>query len=320
MGFMSSFRQRIIVAFRSSTALLVLVCLQCSISISSLAIENRSLVNSIDPNLAFAHVQKLVSFGPRPPGSPGIAQAQSYITDCLKKLNLAVEHQDFLASTPNGRVPMKNIVAKRDGGKAGLIILASHYDTLLMHNALFVGANDGGSSAGLLIELARVVSQQKRAIPIWFVFFDGEEAQRAWTETDSLYGSRQFVEKLEKEGEARKVKAMILLDMIGDRDLVLEKDLSSTPWLLDLVFKSAQELGYAKHLATSPKEMMDDHTPFVRAGIPAVDLIDYSFGFANVSGGLYWHTSNDTLDKISPNSLKVVGEIVLRTLDKLAAR
>jgi glutaminyl-peptide cyclotransferase len=313
---MSSFRQRLSVALRRPTVLLILVCFQCSISMSSLAIQNRSLVNSIDPNLAFAHVQKLVSFGPRPPGSPGIAQAQSYITDCLKKLNLAVEHHDFLASTPNGSVPMKNIVARRDGGKGDLIILASHYDTLLMPNALFVGANDGGSSTGLLIELARVVSQQKRAIPIWFVFFDGEEAQRAWTETDSLYGSRQFVEKLEKEGEARKVKAMILLDMIGDRDLVLEKDLSSTPWLLDLVFKSAQELGYTKHLATSPKGMMDDHIPFVRAGIPAVDLIDYNFGFAN----LYWHSSNDTLDKISPNSLKVVGEIVLRTLDKLAAR
>lgn len=113
---------------------------------------------------------------------------------------------------------------------------------------------------------------------------------------------------------------MILLDMIGDRDLVLERDLSSTPWLLNLVFKSAQELGYSKHLATSSKAMMDDHTPFVRAGIPSVDLIDYTYGFANVSGGLYWHTSNDTLDKISPTSLKIVGEIVLRTLDKLAGK
>jgi glutaminyl-peptide cyclotransferase len=299
------------VRLRRPIAILILFCLQSSIS--SFASQNP---NSVDPNLAFIHVQKLVSFGARPPGSPGIALAQSYITSYLKKLNLVVEHDDFLASTPNGSVPMKNIVARRDGEQGDVIVLASHYDTLLMPNALFVGANDGGSSTGLLMELARIVSQQKRASAIWFVFFDGEEAQKTWTETDSLYGSRHFVEKLEVEGEAKKIRAMILLDMIGDKDLVLERDLSSTPWLLDVAFKSAQELGYAKHLATSPKAMMDDHTPFVRAGIPAVDLIDYSFGFAN----LHWHSPNDTLDKISPESLKIVGEIVLKTLDKLAPK
>jgi glutaminyl-peptide cyclotransferase len=306
-------KSRSVVRSRRPTAILILFCLQSSIS--SFASQTPNTV-SVDPNLAFTHVQKLVSFGPRPPGSPGIALAQSYITSYLKKLNLIVEHHDFLANTPNGSVPMKNIVARRDGGQGDVIILASHYDTLLMPNLVFVGANDGGSSAGLLMELARIVSQQKRASAIWFVFFDGEEAQKTWTETDSLYGSRHFVEKLEVEGEAKKIRAMILLDMIGDKDLVLEKDLSSTPWLLDFVFKSAQELGYAKHLATSPKGMMDDHTPFVRAGIPAVDLIDWNFGFAN----LYWHSSNDTLDKISPESLKIVGEIVLKTLDKLAPK
>jgi Zn-dependent M28 family amino/carboxypeptidase len=298
---------------RTCVAALTLFCLcQATPLLSS---QGPNPVN-IDPALAFAHIQKLVSYGPRPPGSPGIAQAQSYITGCLKKLNLVVEHDDFLANTPNGTVPMKNILARHEGGRNDVIILASHYDTLLMPNTPFVGANDGGSSTGLLLELARVVSQQKRASAVWFVFFDGEEAQRSWTEDDSLYGSRHFLEKLQTDGDEKKIKAMILLDMIGDKDLVLEKDLSSTPWLLDLVFESAQDLGHAKHLATSPKAMMDDHTPFVRAGIPAVDLIDYSFGFAN----LHWHSSNDTLDKISPESLKIVGEIVLRTLDKLAPR
>jgi len=292
---------------------LILTCLCQSIPLLSSQVRNS--VN-IDPALAFAHIQKLVSYGPRPPGSTGIAQAQSYITSCLKKLNLAVEHDDFLANTPNGSVPMKNILARHEGGRSDVIILASHYDTLLMPNAVFMGANDGGSSTGLLLELARVVSQQKRACAVWFVFFDGEEAQKSWTEEDSLYGSRHFLEKLQADGDEKRIKAMILLDMIGDKDLVLEKDLSSTPWLLDLVFKSAQDLGHAKHLATSPKAMMDDHSSFVRAGIPAVDLIDYSFGFAN----LYWHSPNDTLDKISPESLKIVGEIVLKTLDKLAPR
>jgi Zn-dependent M28 family amino/carboxypeptidase len=310
-------KSRSAVRLRRPIAILILFCLQSSIS--SFANQNPNTV-SVDPNLAFTHVQKLVSFGARPPGSPGIALAQSYITSYLKKLNLAVEHQDFLADTPNGSVPMKNIVAKRDSRQGDFIVLASHYDTLLMPNALFVGANDGGSSTGLLMELARVIAQQRQATPIWFVFFDGEEAQKSWTATDSLYGSRHFVEELEGAGEQKRIKAMILLDMIGDKDLVLEKDLSSTPWLLDLVFKSAEELGYSKHLAASPKAMTDDHTPFVRAGIPSVDLIDYSFGFTNLSGGLYWHTSNDTLDKISPASLKIVGEVVLRVLDKLAAR
>jgi len=166
------------------------------------------------------------------------------------------------------------------------------------------------------MELARAISQQTPSVPVWFVFFDGEEAQKAWTETDSLYGSRHFVEELEGQRTVGKIKAMILLDMIGDKDLVLERDLSSTPWLMNLVFKSAEELGYANHLASSSKTMMDDHTPFVRAGVPAVDLIDYNFGFAN----LYWHTPNDALDKISPASLKIVGEIVLRVVDKLTRK
>jgi peptidase M28-like protein len=125
----------------------------------------------IDPARAFAHVQKLVSFGPRPPGSAGIARAQSYITGCLKKLNLTVEYDDFLANTPNGSIPMRNILARRGGEGRDVIILASHYDTLLMPNALFVGANDGGSSTALLLELARVVSRQKGGSEIWFAFF-----------------------------------------------------------------------------------------------------------------------------------------------------
>ena len=297
-----------------SVSLLILICLH--FSASGLGAQNQKLARGINADLAFAHVKKLVSFGPRPPDSPGMAQAQTYITSHLKKLNLHVEQQDFLATTPNGSIAMKNIVAKAAGEENQVIILASHYDTKLMHRFLFVGANDGGSSAGLLMELARVISQQKRAYPVWFVFFDGEEALRDWTETDSLYGSRYFVEKLKRNGVVARVKAVILLDMVGDKDLVLERDLSSTPWLLDLVVKSAHELDYGNHIATVSKAMTDDHIPFVRAGIPAVDLIDYNFGFDN----LYWHSVNDTLDKISPQSLKITGEIVLKTLDRLVVQ
>src|SRR5206468_7878549 len=144
---------------------------------------------------------------------------------------------------------MKNIVAKTPLSGKPIVILASHYDTRVMTNVAFVGANDGGSSTGLLLELARVLSRRRNAFDLWFVFFDGEEAQREWSETDSLYGSRYFVEKLGAEGQTRSIKAMFLLDMVGDRDLKLENDASSTAWLMELVRKSATALGYSKHLA-----------------------------------------------------------------------
>ncbi|MCI0419477.1 MAG: M28 family peptidase [Acidobacteria bacterium] len=272
-------------------------------------------VSGVDGKLAYAHVEKLVAFGPRPAGSPGIASSQAYITDVLKKLKLQVDYQDFLANTPNGPVSMKNIVAKTSGAEP-IIILASHYDTRLMTNAAFVGANDGGSSTGLLLELARVLSRHRNRSALWLVFFDGEEAQREWSETDSLYGSRYFVEKLKTDGQAQKIKAMVLMDMVGDRDLKIENDTSSTPWLMELVRESAKELGYARHLAPVQKGMVDDHLPFIRAGIPAVDLIDYDYGFNNS----LWHTPNDTLDKVSAQSLKVVGDIVVRVIEKLGRK
>lgn len=269
--------------------------------------------SGVDGSLAYSHVERLVGFGPRPPGSPAIAKSQAYITDALRKLGLQVEHQDFLANTPNGPVSMKNIVGKTSQSRRPVVILASHYDTRLMTNAAFVGANDGGSSTGLLLELARVLSQRKNAYTVWFVFFDGEEAQREWSDTDSLYGSRYFVEKLKKDGQTQAVKAMVLMDMVGDRDLKLENDASSTPDLMELVRKSAVELGYSKYLAAAQKGMVDDHIPFIRAGIAAVDLIDYDYGFNNS----LWHTPNDTLDKISLHSLKIVGDIVVRTVENL---
>ena len=269
--------------------------------------------NGLDANQAFAHVQKLVSFGPRPPGSPGIAQAQAYITTYLKRFPLEVESQDFVAATPLGSLGMKNIIARAAGENESIIILASHYDTKTMPGSFFVGANDGGSSTGLLMELIRVLAQKKRKDTLWFVFFDGEEAQREWTDQDSLYGSRHLVERLQDQRLINRVKAMVLMDMVGDNELILEKDQFSTSWLVDLLWKSAQELGYGKHLASSPKSMVDDHVPFIRAGIPAVDLIDYDFGLFN----RFWHTSSDTLDKVSPQSLKVTGDIVLRMLEKL---
>jgi Zn-dependent M28 family amino/carboxypeptidase len=267
----------------------------------------------VDGALAYRHVERLVSFGPRPSGSVGSHKTQDYIIAYLKNLNLKVETQPFLANTPNGAIGMKNIVASLPGEREAVILLGSHYDTMPMRNEIFVGANDGGSSTGLLLELARVLSHRKLNYTLQFIFFDGEEAQRQWTETDSLYGSRYFVAQLSQKGQQSKIKAMILMDMIGDKDLVLENELSSTSSLIEMVRKSGQELGHSKHLAKVPTEIGDDHIPFLQAGIPAVVLIDYDYGFNNI----YWHTPNDTLDKISPQSLGIVGAIVLKTIEKL---
>lgn len=265
---------------------------------------------------AFSHVKRLVGYGPRPPASPGIKRAQEYITGVLRRLSLEVEHQNFLASTPNGNLPMKNIIARSPGKVDKAVILASHYDTHSMPGGGFLGANDGGSSVGLLLELARVLSRGQPDFSLWFVFFDGEEAQKAWTPTDSLYGSRYFVQRLRASGRTGTIKAMILMDMVGDKNLVLENDLNSTPWLMRLVRDSATELGFGEHLSGSPKAVQDDHVPFTEVGIPAVDLIDFEFGPNN----RYWHTRQDTLDKISPRSMERVGKIVLKTLEKLSAR
>lgn len=266
---------------------------------------------------AHAHVQKLVSFGPRPPGSPGIRKSQDYLTKTLKKLQLKVEHQNFLATTPNGNIPMKNIIARAQRGTTDdVIILAAHYDTLPMLPDLFLGANDGGSGSGLLLELARVLSKKQWKFSFWFVFFDGEEAQKSWSSKDSLYGSRYFVERLKSQKKVDLIKAVILTDMVGDKDLILERDTSSTIWLMDLVWESARELGYSQHLAVKPKTIIDDHSPFLKLGIPAVDLIDYEFGKNN----RYWHTSQDTLDKISAKSLLLVGKIIIRMIEKIEGK
>jgi Zn-dependent M28 family amino/carboxypeptidase len=290
----------------------------CALGCGSFALlaQSGKPLASVDGNLAFAHVQKLVSFGPRPPGSAAMRKTQAYLIEQLKKCGLAVEEQDFLAATPIGSTGMKNIVARIPGKQGQAVVVGSHYDTKYMPNAFFVGANDGGSSTGLLLEIARVLSLRKLNCPVCLVFFDGEEAFQQWSPSDSLYGSRAVVENMKRKGTLSQVRAMFLLDMIGDRELVLEKDYSSTSWLVDLVWQSARELGYQKHLSSFPKAMDDDHVPFLRAGIPSVDLIDFEYGFNN----LYWHTSNDTLDKVSPRSLKVTGDILLRSLEKLCSR
>lgn len=263
---------------------------------------------------AFEHVKKLVAIGPRASGSAGNKQTQAYIINELKSYGLKITEDPFEGDSPVGAIPMKNIIGELPGKKPQIVIIASHYDTKRMAN--FVGANDGGSSTGALLELARVLSGNSPEYTLWFVFFDGEEAVVDWNENgglDNTYGSRHLASKLVANGSIKKVKAMILLDMIGDLDLGIEKDGYSTSWLVDLIWSTAAQTGHSKHFLSDRSAYQDDHIPFIRARVPAVDLIDFNFGPDNQ----HWHTTHDTIDKLSPDSLKAVGDIVILCLPRL---
>lgn len=212
---------------------------------------------------------------------------------------------------------MVNIIAERAGASEDVIIFASHYDTKLFTDFPFVGANDGGSSTGALLELARVLAarQERPSYTLWFVFFDGEEAFVSWSQTDSKYGSRFMVQQLERRGELSRIRALILLDMIGDKDLDIVRDAYSTRWLQDILWETARQLGYERYFTDRETFVDDDHVPFLQKGVPAVDLIDFNYGLWN----RYWHTAEDTLDKVSPRSLKIVGDVVLRALPRIEA-
>lgn len=256
---------------------------------------------------AMQFVREVVAFGPRPAGSAAHQKLENYLRSHLRADNL--EEDSFTASTPNGQVPMRNFIAKFPGTSDGIIVVAGHYDTKPLAN--FVGANDGGSSTGLLLELANELRGRKQqGYSVWLVFLDGEEAFKEWSATDSVYGSRHLVEKWQKDGTSKKIKAFLLVDMIGDADLNVERDQNSTPALEDVVYRAATHLGYQSHFFRRAMQIEDDHVPFARIGVPVADLIDFDYGYNNV----FWHTPEDTLDKLSPNSLEIVGSVVLESI------
>ncbi len=263
---------------------------------------------------AFDDIRQLVAFGPRPPGSEPLAESRQWIIHQLLKAGCHVEQDPFTASTPIGPIKMTNIIATIPGASPSVIILAGHYDTKLFNDIRFVGANDGGSSAAFLLEMARVLGRRKNKYTYWLVFFDGEEALQTWSATDSLYGSRHLVQKLSADGDLNHIQAMILVDMIADKKLDIRRDGNSTPWLSDLLFKAADRLGYSHDfLKNQLIAVEDDHTPFINAGVSALDIIDLDYGPENS----YWHAAQDTLDKCSPQSLEVVGRVVTALLQEL---
>jgi Zn-dependent M28 family amino/carboxypeptidase len=213
-----------------------------------------------------------------------------------------------------GKIPMTNVIGVIPGENPTVVILAGHYDTATIKGVRFVGANDGGSSAAFLLEMARVLSNRKNTFTYWVVFFDGEEALKQWSASDSLYGSRHLAERLASDGKLGQMKAMILVDMVADRHLNILRESNSTVWLSDLVFKAARTLGYSKAFSGGMFPVEDDHLPFVARGIPSVDIIDLT------PFGSYHHTAQDSIDKCSPESLALLGRVVLATLAELERR
>lgn len=267
---------------------------------------------------AYDQVAKFVSFGPHPPASDAIHNLQSYLRSQLQGFGCAVDEDDFTAPTPMGKLGMKNIIAKIPGTGRGIIVLLTHYDTKRLDN--FVGAEDGGSSTGLMLEMARVLcSRPKQANAVWIAFLDGEEtqAQFDWDDNDSTYGARELVARLAVSGDSKRVHAVILADMIGQKNLKIQREPDSTKWLTDLIWTTAASLGYKDIFVPQEQgSVEDDHQPFLHRGLAAADIIDFS-GYSDPG---YWHTVQDTLDKISPRSLAIVGHVILESVNALQTR
>lgn len=258
---------------------------------------------------AFDFAKACVDFGPRPAGSEAIHKLQAYILQHVKVAGAQVTEDNFVAQTPRGQVAMKNIIVKFPGRSGKAIAITGHYDTKPFPGRKFVGANDGASSTAVLLELAQALAGQPRIDDVYLIFFDGEEAFGEWTATDSVYGSRHLAETWKKDGLWVRFKALINVDMIGDKNLDILEDTNSDVTLRRLVWGAAASLGYQKYFTTMSEPMDDDHMPFVRLGVPCLDVIDFDYPD--------WHKDSDTLDKISAMSLEIVGKTMLESIRRL---
>lgn len=258
---------------------------------------------------AFAYTRQAVALGPRPDGSPAIAKLRALIKQQLATRGCELISDRFTAQTPDGPIPMENIIAKFPGKSGHSIVISGHYDTKKMAN--FVGANDGGSSTGMLLEFAAALQGRPRVDDVYLVFFDGEEALHEWQGNDNTYGSRHLAEKWTQDGTIRRIKALINVDMTGDKNLRLVYDQNSTPSLRTLVWQVADSLGYTSAFPRQPTSTEDDHMPFISAGVRAVDLIDFD------SQSTFWHTPRDTMDKLDPHSFEIVGQVVMKSIEEL---
>ena len=260
---------------------------------------------------ALEYTRKAVAFGARPIGSPALHRLAAYIRTELRSTGCAFSDDAFEGATPNGPVTMHNLICRFQGNSGRAIAITGHYDTKILPG--FVGANDGGSSTGFLLELAKALQGAPRKDDVLLVFFDGEEAVREWTATDSVYGSRHLADRWQADGTLARLKALLNVDMIGDKDLALVYDMSSSGAVRSIVWDAADRLGFSKEFPRTPGSIVDDHMPFLQHGVRAVDLIDFDYG----PGNSYWHTPADTMDKLSARSLGVIGKVVLEAIRQL---
>ena len=297
---------------RSFSTLMCVACLSCG----GCARKSESKTepwNEFSGQNALRHVQQLVDLGPRPPGSDALEKSRAYITKQLELSRWRVTRQSFTDDTPRGKVEFVNLIARhpsQNGKATPSFLVCSHYDTKVFESIRFVGANDGGSSTGALIEIARVLDgHPELAAKIELVFFDGEEAYVSFSETDGLYGSRYFAKQL---SPMDRFAGGILLDMIGDRSLTITLSPDSPMQMTADIFASAEALKLRDRFTYFQSSIMDDHTPLNGAGIPTIDLIDFDFP--------PWHTAEDTMDKISAESLQTVGAVTLYYLSQFALK
>jgi glutaminyl-peptide cyclotransferase len=275
------------------------------------AADQKKIWEDFSGDRALAHVQAMVDFGPRPPGSEAIEKTRAYLIKQLEAAGWKVERQSFSDDTPRGKVQFVNLIATFGAQSAPSFLACSHYDTKTWDNGRFVGANDAGSSTGLLVEMARVLAERPEiARKVELVFFDGEEAYEAFTDTDGLYGSRYFAKQLVAQGRAKLFRGGVLFDMIGDKSLTITLPPDSPPELARDIFASADALNLRKHFTYFDRDVTDDHTPLNEIGIPVIDLIDFDYP--------PWHTLDDTMDKLSAESLRVTGSVACYYLSQLA--
>jgi glutaminyl-peptide cyclotransferase len=297
---------------------LVCPCIFISLAVCAQA---ASLHDAFNSQQAFAYTSQIAGFGERWPGSPGHKKTENLIHQVLQKDGASLEADDFTAPTPRGPIAVHNIVGKFNVSadpKQPIFILAGHYDTLFQPG--FIGANDGASSTAILLAFADALARQKTRMQIWLVWTDLEEAIKSFNGEDGLYGSRHLAQKLAATGMPSRIRGFFLLDMIGDKDLGVARETGSERWLQDFIAKAAQQLGYSQYFFQYESDIIDDHVPFIRAGIPAVDVVDAQYGRMGRkfdSMGEFHHSNTDTMDKVSQHSLEVVGRTILLTIELL---
>ncbi|WP_420237259.1 M28 family peptidase [Telmatobacter bradus] len=293
--------------------------MKASLGVIAFSLAASAQAQHFDGQKAYEYAREFAAIGPRWPTGPGHVKAEQFLRAHFQ--HDAVEEDTFTANTPIGTVPLRNFIVRFPGKKPGAIVLSTHYETNYpLRNIHFVGANDGASTTGLLMAIGDKLRAQTAGgkkldgYSVWLVFFDGEEAFQEWSDSDSTYGSRHLAARWGRDGTLGQIKAFVLADMIGDKDLDIQRESQSTPWLVNVVAQAAHTFHYDKYFFQTTEAVSDDHLPFVHRGVPSIDVIDLDYGPNNS----YHHTAQDTMDKISAHSLTIDGDVFMETIRLLS--